>query len=29
MALVKAFRALLNALRQIDGVFDAYRMTPQ
>ena len=26
---VKSLRALLNALRQIDGVFDAYRMTPQ
>jgi len=25
---VKALRALLNALRQLDGVFDAYRLTP-
>jgi GTP pyrophosphokinase len=25
---VKSLRGLLNALRQIDGVFDAYRMTP-
>jgi guanosine-3',5'-bis(diphosphate) 3'-pyrophosphohydrolase len=25
---VKDLRALLNALRQLDGVFDAYRMTP-
>jgi GTP diphosphokinase / guanosine-3',5'-bis(diphosphate) 3'-diphosphatase len=25
---VKALRALLNALRNVDGVFDAYRVTP-
>jgi hypothetical protein len=26
---VKSLRTLLNALRHVDGVFDAYRMTPQ
>ena len=26
---VKSLRGLLNGLRQIDGVFDAYRVTPQ
>ena len=25
---IKALRALLNALRNIDSVFDAYRLTP-
>ena len=26
---VKALRALLTALRNVDGVFDAYRVTPE